>query len=141
VRGEKEAKYLINHLSKKEINEDFAQSYFVAIIMQQFATHQEWQSETSKEVMLYLSLFHDISLFDQGLAKINTKTKLEALELHDRIKVENHAFESADLVSKFNNIPFGLTQIIREHHGEKEGVGIPETLSINVSHFNNFYCR
>jgi response regulator RpfG family c-di-GMP phosphodiesterase len=111
----------------------FGISYFCAIISHQLLVHYEWNSDVARDTMLFLSLFHDISLLNPELTKIRNDLDMEKLSAEDRKMVLNHADNSATIVEQFNNVPFGLTQLIREHHGNKDGVGFSQSLSLNVS--------
>lgn len=111
----------------------FGISYFCAIISHQLLVHYEWNSDAARDTMLFLSLFHDISLLNPELTKIRNDIELDKLLPEEKKMVLNHADQSAVFVEQFNNVPFGLTQLIREHHGNKDGIGFSQSLSLNVS--------
>lgn len=133
IKLEGELNRFLNHLKSEKLNYAFSHCYLTALISYQMAIHNEWQSESTKDTLLYLSLFHDLSLLDSDLSKVNHTKDLENLDEVTKKKVLNHANDSAELVSKINNVPFGMTQLIREHHGVKDGDGFPESLSMNIS--------
>lgn len=85
--------------------------------------------------MAYASLFKDISLVDkETLAKIVTFDELESSELgeEDWDLVFNHALEASVMVRKQNEVPLGVDDIIKVHHGSQNGKGFS---TVNVNKF------
>jgi len=133
IRNENEFYKFLQNSKQNKNCAAFGISYFCAIISHQLLVHYEWNSDAARDTMLFLSLFHDISLLNPELTKIRSEADLEKLSTEEKKMVLNHADQSAIFVEQFNNVPFGLTQLIREHHGNKDGVGFSQSLSLNVS--------
>ncbi|MCO4795004.1 MAG: hypothetical protein KC493_14910 [Bacteriovoracaceae bacterium] len=85
--------------------------------------------------LAYASFFKDISLVDnEELAKISTFDELENKELSDEDwdLVFNHALEASIMVRKQSEVPLGVDDIIKVHHGSQNGKGFS---TVNVSKF------
>ena len=83
----------------------------------------------------YASLFKDIALADkEALAKITTFDELESQDLseEDWDLVFNHALEASIMVRKQNEVPIGVDDIIKVHHGSQNGKGFS---TVNVNKF------
>lgn len=133
LKYEDELPRFLSNIKEKKQCYTFIHSYLCGILTYQLAVHYEWQSDQAKEALIYLSMFHDISLLDTDLSQFHTMVEIENFDEKTKKRILEHAAESAAIVEKFNNVPFGLTQMIREHHGEKEGEGFATSLSLNVS--------
>ena len=47
--------------------------------------------------------------------------------------INNHALQSSLIIERFPKVPTGTDIIIKEHHGSKSGIGLPDSLSISIS--------
>ncbi|MFA5583267.1 MAG: hypothetical protein WDA09_03555, partial [Bacteriovoracaceae bacterium] len=95
----------------------------------------DWGSPEQEEKICFISLFHDIVLENDEMAKIHSMQELRSAPLNtqERMLVERHAQMSAELVAKFPHSPMGADQIIRQHHGMLNGIGFSEHFGANVS--------
>ncbi len=85
--------------------------------------------------MAYAALLKDISLVDnEELAKITTFDELESAGLseEDWDLVFNHALEASIMVRKQSEVPLGVDDIIKTHHGSQNGKGFS---TVNVNKF------
>lgn len=92
-------------------------------------------SKANLERLAYASFFKDISLVDKDeLAKIATFDELEGsgLDEEDWDLVFNHALEASVIVSKQSDVPLGVDDIIKCHHGSQNGKGYS---TVNVNKF------
>ncbi len=108
----------------------YAHSYMICLFLSKIISKFEWESDTIKESFAYLSFFHDISLLDDTWAMYQSQEELDSKNLNPGLKehIAKHANESALLIEKIPNIPTGITQAIREHHGAKDGIGFADQL-------------
>lgn len=86
--------------------------------------------------MAFAGFFHDISFVNnEELSKITSYEQLEKANLseQDWDLVFNHALEASILVGRHPDVPKGVVDIIRHHHGAMNGKGFtitePEKLS------------
>jgi len=125
----------LHTMRANQLSYSYAHSYLICLILHKIVDQFEWDSVKMKERMTYLAYFHDISLENPELMKINSEKKLEsqALSREEKKVILNHALESANIIDRFPKIPLGVGTILKEHHGSKSGIGFPETLSISIS--------
>lgn len=121
-------------LKTKECSYAYAHSYLCCLILHKIISKFDWQSPQIREKLAYIAYFHDIALNHSDLTAINTLEDFNETELRDeeKKKVENHALDSAKIVSKFDTIPQGIDTIIREHHGSKTGIGFVDSYSATL---------
>jgi hypothetical protein len=113
----------------------YANAYLTSLILQKIVVQFDWCTNSIKERLTYVAYFHNCSLKEEHLMRILSYDQLEAAELSskERELVLTHAMQSALLVDKFPSVPDGVSTIIKEHHGSKNGIGFPESLSTNIS--------
>lgn len=129
---------LLNFLQSLRANKlsyAYAHSFLSSLILHKIVNYFDWESTQVKEKLTYVAYFHDISLHNSNLMKINNPTDLKDGNLSEEEKkiILNHARESANIIERFPQIPNGIGTILMEHHGSKSGIGFPETLSISIA--------
>lgn len=97
--------------------------------------NMDWGSPDQEEKIAFIAFFHDIALDSDAQAQINSANELRRADLSPESKalVERHAQLAAELVSKYPHAPMGADQIIRQHHGQLNGIGFSEHYGANVS--------
>lgn len=113
----------------------FSHCYLIALLSEKLAKNFEWNTPQARDKLIYLAFFHDISLKNLDWHKIESNEELEKsnLKRFEKELILSHATDSAELLDKFKDIPFGLSQLVKEHHGTKSGVGFTKELSLNIS--------
>lgn len=113
----------------------YANAYLCGLILHKIIGQFEWGKPNVKERLTYVAYFHNCSLKDEKLMKILSYEQLEAsgLTSKERDLVLTHAMQSAQIVEKFPSVPEGVSLIIKEHHGSKNGIGFPESLNLTIS--------
>lgn len=124
----------LKSLKGNECSYAYAHSYLCCLILHKIISKFDWQSPQIREKLAYIAYFHDIALNGSDLTDINSMEDFNSRELRDeeRKRIENHALESAKIVSKFDNIPQGIDTIIKEHHGSRTGVGFVDSYSATL---------
>lgn len=127
------AKFL-NSLQSNKQSFAYAHSYLCCLILHRVIAYFDWQSAQIKEKLTYISYFHDIALKDSSLMSVNTFLDFKNMNISkgDKELISTHALDSSVLVEKFPKVPTGVSTIIKEHHGSKTGIDIPEHLSISI---------
>lgn len=92
------------------------------------AVQMDWRAEETLKKMAMASLFHDMSLVSEQNAMITSSRDLNELDESRKSTVTNHCFVSAKMISKLNNIPLDIDQMISHHH-EIPGHGFPGRVS------------
>jgi HD-GYP domain-containing protein (c-di-GMP phosphodiesterase class II) len=113
----------------------YAHSYFTCLLLHSIVEKFPWSTKQIKDKITYLAYFHDISLTEDHLVSINN---LQEFNLHtfkdgEELKVRTHALNSAQIVDRFAVVPRGVSQIIKEHHGTKSGIGFPVSLDDDIN--------
>ncbi len=95
----------------------------------------DWGTPEQEDKISFISFFHDIALENDIQCEIKTSNELKRAQLstEQNSLVERHAQIAAELVSKFPHAPMGSDQIIRQHHGQLNGVGFSDHYGANVS--------
>ena len=125
----------LKHLKSNTSSFAFFHCFLIAILSEKLSKQYDWYSLQARDKLIYLSYFHDLSLTNSKLSAIHSDVDIElsSLSEEDKKLVLNHASESAKLIESFKEIPFGLAQLVNEHHGSKKGYGFPEHISTSVS--------
>ncbi len=126
---------LLDKLKADQMSFAYTHSYFIALLLYKVVDTFEWKTSSIKDKLCYVAYFHDISLKDDHQMKVANMDELEALALtsKERQDVLQHAQKSADLLNGFSEIPLGVSTIIKEHHGSKNGFGFPLELNLAIS--------
>ena len=124
----------LKSLKANECSYAYAHSYLCCLILHKIISNFDWQSPQIRDKLAYIAYFHDIALNGSHLTEINNLNNFNNAKLNDeeRKRIENHALESAKIVSKFDKIPQGVDTIIKEHHGSKSGVGFVDSYSATL---------
>lgn len=95
----------------------------------------DWGNQEQEEKISFICFFHDIALENDVQCQIKSTNELRAASLPTEQKslVEKHAQIAAEFVQKFPHAPMGTDQIIRQHHGQLNGVGFSDHYGANVS--------
>ncbi len=136
VVGEKNAMAdYLKLLTQNKLSYAYSHVYLSNLLLNKILKNFEWGSAIVREKITYICYFHDISLKSDHLMKISSKEELQVADLNskDTALVLNHANLSADIVDQFPQVPMGVSELIRQHHGVKTGVGFKDGLSINLS--------
>lgn len=118
-----------------KLSYSYAHSYLISLILHKIVDEFEWETSKMKERMTYVAYFHDIALENPEWMKIQSEEMMEQVSLtrEEKKLVQNHALEAAQIVERFPKIPLGIGTILKEHHGSKNGIGFPESLSISIA--------
>lgn len=124
----------LQSLRENKLSYAYSHSYLCSLLLHKVVVNFDWQTVQVKEKLTFIAYFHDISL-KEHLMSYRNESDVENSDLSnsERHNVLNHANLSAAIVEKLPNVPLGISSILREHHGARNGVGFPETLSIALS--------
>lgn len=144
---------LANYLKKSKENNvgyTYSHSYLLSIVLTKVVSSFDWDSKTIKEKICYAAFFHDIALSEDRLCRVHSEAELKEFknvendfssELKAREKVYTeiecdelnyHAINSSLILDKFPNVPMGVTQVVKEHHGAKNGIGFNDSQSLSL---------
>lgn len=101
----------------------YAHSYLLSLFISKIAAMNNWDSKAVREKICYISFFHDIVLKDDELCKVHGEAEFAKLNGEHLNVVKNHASIAAEILEKLPQVPTGVAQIVKEHHGMKNGIG------------------
>lgn len=123
-------KKLINQLfiNSMESDNDFATKLvtLTSIISTNMVQDAAWGNSEMVNKVIYASCFHDLAL--KGNQKlISCLTEKDRLLLTDEEanQVKNHAHLVVSQLKALEVLPLGTDKIILEHHGSRNGIGLP----------------
>lgn len=125
----------IQMLQANQLSYSYAHSYFSCLLLHGIVGQFPWKSHQVKEKLTYLAYFHDMSLKEDNLIRINSLKDFDAYTFKrgEKERVMNHALISSQIVDRFAEVPLGVSVLIKEHHGTKGGVGFAESLNVTIS--------
>jgi HD-GYP domain-containing protein (c-di-GMP phosphodiesterase class II) len=125
----------LNNLKNNKTSFAFSHSYLSCLLLNRILKSFEWDSKIVREKITYLCYFHDISLPSDQLSAISSTEELKNNHLKpiDENLVLNHALISANTLDSFPQVPMGVSQLIKEHHGSKTGNGFPDKMFTTIS--------
>ncbi len=125
-------KDLLKLLSTSLNGRDFLSEHTMMLIFitSSIAKYMGWHSVTTSEKLTMAALFHDISLDDEELAKIEVITpSTEKFFSQKQIsKMMNHPQDAVNILDKFHGFPPDVDKIILQHHERPDGTGFPRGL-------------
>lgn len=126
------------NLASKKLFYGYRHSYMACLLMFKCSKHFVFRIEKVEIKILYLCLFHDMSLQSERLLKIHynfekERGQLTEEELHN---VLEHSDRAALKLESMMDSPEELTMLIREHHGMKNGKSFASNLSLSISPFS-----
>lgn len=95
----------------------------------------DWGTPEQEDKISFISFFHDIALENDVQCQIHSTNELKRANFstEEKTLVERHAQIAAEFVQKFPHAPMGTDQIIRQHHGQLNGIGFSDHYGANVS--------
>lgn len=139
MRSQARANPKLSRLMEKLLSNKASYLYKHTQILTYVSLHivhnMEWGTPEQEEKIAFISFFHDIALENDVQAQINSTNELRRADLTNEARslVDRHAQLAAELVSKYPHAPMGADQIIRQHHGQMNGIGFSEHYGANVS--------
>lgn len=126
---------LLDRLLSNKASYLFTHTQLLTYIGLHIIKNIDWGNPEQEEKILFIAFFHDIALEKDEQGKIKTQLELKKSTLPEIEKtlVDKHAQIAAELVQKFPHAPMGADQIIRQHHGNLNGIGFSEHFGNNVS--------
>lgn len=125
---------LLSELLDNQTSYNFTHSQLTAFLACHAVAQMSWGSQEQKEKIVFISFFHNILLNDET-CKIQTEEEVKALALpqKDKDTILKHAQNTAQLISQYPKVPIGSDDILKQHHGSRNGIGFPEQASASIS--------
>ncbi len=123
-------KKLINQffINSLESENDFATKLvtLTSIMSTNMVQEATWGNSEMINKVIYASCFHDLALKgNQKLISCLRDEELVCLSEDESRQVNNHAQLVVSQLKELNVLPIGTDKMILEHHGSRNGVGLP----------------
>jgi len=126
---------LVDRLLSNQASYLFLHTQILTYVALHIVKNIDWGTPEQEEKISFICFFHDIALENDEQAKIksNAELKLSNLAVDKKQLVEKHAQLAGEFASQFPKSPMGADQIIKQHHGQLNGLGFSEHFGANVS--------
>lgn len=108
-------------------------SVVVAHLACSLARIMGWPSETTFAKLTFAAYFHDFSLRNENLAKVQSLAELDSSPISfsekDRADFKNHPLAGSQVIQHFAEIPPDVDTVIMQHHERPDGKGFPRGLT------------
>ncbi len=105
-------------------------AYIVSYISCQICSRMDWDSEETRQKLIYASMLHDVMVENSKLA-MAVDLHLKSLKDFTRLEIEEykkHPQLTSDLIKLNDRLPLNLDEIVLCHHENPEGTGFPKGL-------------
>lgn len=128
----------ISNPTNKKLFYGYRHGYMTCLLLFQCTKHFVFRIERIEIKMLYLCLFHDMTLQNERLLKLHHNFEKERGQLSEdeMTIVLEHSHRAALKLESMINSPEELISLIREHHGIKSGKLFTDNLSLSISPLN-----
>lgn len=135
VKGYPKLSKLIEHLIANKTSYRYTHTQLLSYVGLHIIKNIDWGSREQEDKFLFIAFFHDIALEkdEQAIIKSPLELKNSNISPIEKDLVERHAQIAAELATKFPEAPMGADQIIRQHHGNLNGLSFSEHFGNNVS--------
>jgi hypothetical protein len=110
----------------------FRHSLLTCFIAGHIIDKMEWGTSEQKIKIAFICFFSNIFLDEDSYLLVHSDTDLETLDCSavEKAQINNHAINAAKLLAKYYiNLPFGIDTIVKQHHGNRYGVGFQQSPS------------
>lgn len=124
VRSVPKLQELFDVVGLSESSYSFKLSLLTAATAHHMLLQLPWSKNEHRKKVTYAAFFKDIVLSDERLMKIRSLDQLETtlFSKEEKSLVHKHAFLSSVLIKHFEEMPAGVETLIKEHHGDKQGM-------------------
>lgn len=127
---------MLSQKSDRYLKKSFITSFLVSRVIRVF----EWASADQLQALTDLSVICDIFLEEEMLL-VNTNEEAAESKFNDKEKdiIMTHAQKAYELITSSKTFSPTLAGLVREHHGEKTGIGFCTELNANTAPLITIY--
>ncbi len=135
AKKNKKLSYLLEDLLRNRSSFRYRKIMILSYIAIHMMKHIDWGTPEQEAKLSFIAFYHDIFLTSDDEVMIKSKKDLRDSDLSGMKKtiVDKHASMAAELVSQIPKAPMGIDTIIRQHHGNMNGIGFSEHYGANIS--------
>lgn len=106
----------------------FQKTYLTVLVIHNLLHSFSWVKNEHRTKMTYAAFFNDITLTSEESLKIRSQSELLNMTVsrEEKNKIQRHCLEAIEKLDFFTGLPEGVVTIIREHHGDKNGILLKE---------------
>ncbi len=124
----------IAHVKSSKISYGYTHSYMGCLLLLSIIDKFSWGKDQTKNKILYLALFHDLSLHSDRLIKAHhSEVERAKLSEFDMSIINAHADASAIVLETMIKSSQEVPLIVRGHHGMRNGKGFPVSLTVGIT--------
>lgn len=129
---------LLKHFFENTSSYQYVHSMILALVLNKVTHRLGWDSENFKEKVAFICLVHDLCLVDDELAFVESEAELQSGNFTDAQKemAMNHALKVSTLIMDFKDRAIGVEEVLREHHGMRNGIGYARELNYHLHHLS-----
>ncbi len=131
----KKAVEIYNLMTKIRDRKDYLydHSYMLSYMACEICTHLDWDSEETRNKLIYASLLKDIKVGNADLAMAVDLQSSELLKFSEEeiAKYKKHPLEAAQMIAEAKAFPLNIEDLVAQHHENPEGTGFPRKLEAN----------
>ncbi len=146
VTSESKIGIFLKKLLQSQESYSFKRSALISAISYQVLPQMDWGSGDQLQQMFLkihtVSFYHDLGLEEESHLKILFKNQFDEsnkFTSKERDLILNHAQKMATLMQGISKLPQGVDLIVKQHHGQTNGIGFPEKLSSSISPLAIFF--
>ncbi len=130
--NDKKAKEIYNLMTKMRDRKDYLydHSYMLSYMSCEICTHLDWDSEETRNKLIYASLLKDIKVTNADLAMAVDLQSGDLLKFseEDIARYKKHPLEAAQMIAESKAFPLNIEDLVAQHHENPEGTGFPRKL-------------
>ncbi len=132
---------VITDLLNSQSSRFYKKAHISSMLGIQILAMEDWTTHKHQEIMTYLSLMCDVTLTKPEMLFIRDKKQLDqsSLSTEDKQIVWSHARDAFDLMQNYNECPIETDLLVLEHHGNKNGIGFPDSLQPDLSKITQIF--
>jgi hypothetical protein len=139
LKNEGAFKDLISNFMLNKTSFQYGHSLLLSIVLHRVSLKLGWDSDKFKEKVTFISIMHDLLLSEDEMASSTNEEDYLKISGHDDEKLmslKHHAQRMAMMIENYPGSPMGSEEIIREHHGVKNGIGFSTNLNYDLHHLS-----
>ena len=123
----------VTQIKQPHFSYGYLHSYMSCMLLLSIIDRFPWSQDQSKNKIIYMALFHDLSLHNDRLIKAHhSETEREKLSAEDKKVVHEHADAAALILETIVKSSQDVPALIRGHHGMRSGKGFPDSQSLGI---------
>lgn len=132
---------LIRFLFNSKLSYAYQRAHLISALGQFILMKQKWYKPVHLEIFVSAAFLSDVYLKSSKQMKISSQEELEVADLssEEKNQVWQHAKNAAELVKKFSFLRPDVENLIKQHQGAADGIGLPDSPDVEISSFAKIF--